>query len=107
MLNEGMFAGEGGYVLKPAGFRPGDGGTVRRTLDLRVEVLAGAGIPLPEDSDTAKGFKPYVKVELHVGDTPGPKGKTKAKRGVECSWSGERLEFNGVKGVVEGLAFVR
>lgn len=108
MLNEGMFAGEGGYVLKPKGYRAGDvEAPVKKTLDLRVEVLAGASIPLPEDDSTAKGFKPYVKVELHIDEAAGPKGKTKKKRGVDCSWGGEKIEFIGVKGVVDKLAFVR
>lgn len=108
MLNEGMFAGEGGYVRKPRGFRPGDTeGPVRKTLDLAIEVLAAASLPMPEDDDTAKGFKPYVKIELHSDDAAGPKGKTKNRRGIECSWGGERIEFKGVPGVVDQLAFVR
>lgn len=109
MLNEGMFAGEGGYVRKPRGFRPGDTDADKqlRTLDLVIEVLAAAALPMPEDDDTAKGFKPYVKIELHSEDAPGPKGKTKNRRGIECSWGGERVEFKGVPGVVDQLAFVR
>lgn len=109
MLNEGMFAGEGGYVRKPRGFRPGDTDADKqvKTLDLVIEVLAAAALPMPEDDDTAKGFKPYVKIELHSEDAPGPKGKTKNRRGTECSWGGERVEFKGVPGVVDQLAFVR
>lgn len=73
-LNEGMFAGSGGYILKPAGYRcakPGSGEdekqqhVVHRTLDLEIKVLAAQNLPLPPDT-TAKSFNPYVKVELHV-----------------------------------------
>lgn len=107
-MNEGMFAGEGGYVLKPKGYRPNDiEGPVKKTLDLSIEFFAGAELPMPEEDDTAKGFKPYVKVELHVGEASGPKGKTRAKRGIECSWEGEKVAFTGVKGVVDKLGFVR
>lgn len=108
MLNEGMFAGEGGFVLKPRGFRPGDREEpVRRTLDLVIEFLAAAALPMPEDDDTAKGFKPYVKIELHTENAPGPKAKTKYRRGIECSWGGERVEFKGVRDVVDQLSFLR
>ncbi|KAI9815410.1 MAG: hypothetical protein M1832_005480 [Thelocarpon impressellum] len=81
MLNEGMFAGEGGWVLKPPGYRSVDvpeGSTAaddtvgqaeaiaHKTLDLTVEVFAGQDIPLPPGDDSPKGFHPYVKIELHV-----------------------------------------
>lgn len=83
MLNEGMFAGEGGWVLKPPGYRstinPRDPATAERTpatsqaeairhktLTLRIEVFAGQSIPLPTGDDNQKGFHPYVKCEVHV-----------------------------------------
>jgi hypothetical protein len=110
MLNEGMFAGEGGYVLKPEGYRPGDAPPVFKKLDLTVEVIAAANLPLPDEGDTAKGFEPYVKVEVHTaGDNTKPadvKRKTRAKRGIECVWD-TKLEFEGVEGVIEKLTFVR
>jgi hypothetical protein len=111
MLNEGLFAGEGGYVLKPEGFRPGDAPPQYKQLDLTIEIIAAANIPLPDKNDKAKSFEPYVKVEIHVpGDVPNSKeklkGKTKAKRGVECAWN-EKLEFKGVQGVLEKITFVR
>jgi hypothetical protein len=109
MLNEGMFAGEGGYVLKPEGFKPGDPAPVYRKLDLTIEVIAAANLPLPDKSDTAKGFEPYVKIEIHTPNTPmatKTKRKTKAKRGIECTWD-QKMEFMGVEGVVEKLTFVR
>ncbi|KAI1395288.1 PLC-like phosphodiesterase [Hypoxylon fuscum] len=88
MLNEGMFAGTGGYVLKPEGYRgkkpvviademdpkeekkvapvPAPATILHQTLDLSVAVLAAQNLPLPEDDDKESGFKPYVKVELHT-----------------------------------------
>lgn len=108
MLNEGMFAGEGGYVLKPDGFRPGQPPPVFRKLDLTVTVIAAAGLPLPAESDKPKHFEPYVKVEVH---TPrdvkeNVKRKTKAKRGIECVWD-STLEFKAVEGIIDRLTFVR
>ncbi|KAI1141750.1 PLC-like phosphodiesterase [Hypoxylon sp. FL0543] len=85
MLNEGMFAGTGGYVLKPEGYRgrkpvvvesedgkekvapvPPAETILHQTLDLSITVMAAQDIPLPDDDDKASGFKPYVKVELHT-----------------------------------------
>ncbi|KAI0026210.1 PLC-like phosphodiesterase [Xylariomycetidae sp. FL0641] len=88
MLNEGMFAGTGGYVLKPEGYRalkpvaekgddrepvlappltdPKAQPILHQTLDLKISVLAAQNLPLPEAGDKASGFKPYVKVELHT-----------------------------------------
>ncbi|XDG06230.1 hypothetical protein ABKA04_005845 [Annulohypoxylon sp. FPYF3050] len=91
MLNEGMFAGTGGYVLKPEGYRgkkpvvieivegdekdkkeekvapvPASETIQHQTLELTITVLAAQNIPLPEHDDKESGFKPYVKVELHT-----------------------------------------
>ncbi|KAI0004385.1 PLC-like phosphodiesterase [Xylariaceae sp. FL0662B] len=88
MLNEGMFAGTGGYVLKPEGYRgrkpvaaadnkAGNDGKVvsaplsdppivHQTLDLKITVFAAQDLPLPEEDDKASSFRPYVKVELHT-----------------------------------------
>ncbi|PWW79283.1 PLC-like phosphodiesterase [Tuber magnatum] len=108
MLNEGMFAGEGGYVLKPESYRPGGKGIHedKRSLDLTIETIAAANIPLPEKSDSPKRFEPYVKIEVHTEAATGLKKKTKAKRGIECAWN-EKLEFKGIAGIVEKLTFVR
>ena len=108
MLNEGMFAGEGGYVLKPESYRPGSIGIheEKRNLDLTVQVIAAANIPLPEKSDSPKRFEPYVKIEVHTEPATGLKKKTKAKRGIECTWN-EKLEFKSIAGIVDKLTFVR
>ncbi|RYO74029.1 hypothetical protein DL764_011004 [Monosporascus ibericus] len=73
MLNEGMFSGEHGWVLKPPGYRSEDASMSqadaipRRTLLLSIRVLAGQHLPLPESvSDKPKNFRPFVKCELHV-----------------------------------------
>lgn len=83
-LNEGMFAGSGGYILKPEGYRCEKPTTStsttapeaaaaeqqqhvqHRTLDLEIKVLAAQNLPLPLDTSSAKSFHPYLKVELHV-----------------------------------------
>ncbi|KAI6373675.1 hypothetical protein MCOR25_003445 [Pyricularia grisea] len=84
MLNEGMFAGTKGYLLKPEGYRgsksaatptstPGQtqATAVRhRTLDLAIEVFAAQDIPLPTGDEKVKSFRPYIKCELHV-EEPG------------------------------------
>ncbi|KAI1750252.1 PLC-like phosphodiesterase [Xylaria castorea] len=90
MLNEGMFTGTGGYVLKPNGYRGkkiilSDTTEARPiatvpdndvaaapvilnyTLDLKVTVFAAQDLPLPHKDDKVSGFRPYVKVELHTG----------------------------------------
>ena len=88
MLNEAMFDGSGGWVLKPAGYlstniqnsnrslqaREVKGiGTesqvdaiCRKTLTLAVTILAAQDIPLPPDLKHVHSFQPYIKVELHV-----------------------------------------
>jgi C2 domain-containing protein len=91
----------------------------RKTLDLRIEVLAAQNLPLPPDDEDPKGFKPYVKVELHV---EGPderiseegqekegeyKARTKTARGRHPDFQGEVLKFSAIPEVVDQLAFVR
>jgi len=137
MLNEGMFAGEGGWVLKPEGYRSINGtqeegdrpsisqsdAILHKTLDLEIEVFAGQDIPLPEGDDTATSFRPYMKCEIHVerpGErTGGPiegggkskdgeyKRRTKTQKGIDPNFGGEVLSFRGIPGVVEELSFVR
>lgn len=73
-----MFAGSGGYILKPEGYRCSKPGAAaseteeekaqhvqHRTLDLEIKVLAAQNLPLPPET-SVKSFNPYVKVELHV-----------------------------------------
>ncbi|KAK2728800.1 phospholipase c [Colletotrichum kahawae] len=138
MLNEAMFAGTSGYVLKPEGYRCIKAGSpppapdaakdvpqiAYKTLDLQIDVLAAQNLPLPPGDTKVSGFKPYVKVEIHVESPeerlPGAhikndgheqegeyKAKTKSNRGIDPDFKGEELKFTGVPGVVEELTFVR
>lgn len=133
MLNQGMFAGSGGWVLKPKGYRSEDltktpsesqaDAIAHKTLSLSVEIFAGQNIPLPPDERKPGKFRPYVRCILHV-ESPqersgapieaGGKNKesklkhrTKTSRGIEPDFGGEKLDFIKVPGVVEELSFVR
>ncbi|KAF4457459.1 hypothetical protein F53441_509 [Fusarium austroafricanum] len=130
MLNEGMFAGTGGYVLKPQGYRPSrddeeevSNTIVRKSLHLTITVLAAQNIPLPPGDTSTRGFEPYVKVELHVegpdefhgGPVPNGgheregeyKARTRTHRGNMVDFAGERLEFPPMPHVVDELSWVR
>lgn len=63
MMNEAMFAGTGGWVLKPQGYRRVDGvvGDLRRTkFDLTVNVLAAQGLSPEEKAPDVSAIKPFV-----------------------------------------------
>ncbi|EHK15788.1 putative phospholipase C [Trichoderma virens Gv29-8] len=129
MLNEGMFTGTGGYVLKPEGYRPKltaaeDAATpitiTRKSVTLAFTFLAAQNIPLPAGEKSAKGFKPYIKVELHVEGSKNShaesdghvheseyKVRTKTHKGRDLDLGAEKLEFKNVPGLVEELTFVR
>ncbi|KAH7316483.1 PLC-like phosphodiesterase [Stachybotrys elegans] len=95
MLNEGMFADEKGWVLKPPGYQgtpaskcivTQDKAAPGRTLDLEITVFAGQNIPLDtEDDDNssrgASDMRPSIKAELHVEK---PEGQE--KEGHECTY---------------------
>ncbi|TGJ79468.1 hypothetical protein E0Z10_g9288 [Xylaria hypoxylon] len=136
MLNEGMFTGTGGYVLKPNGYRgdkppsePVEGAPavsppaiLHHTLDLKITVFAAQDLPLPRKDDKASGFRPYVKIELHTAPPHAPHGanheearakegeykaRTRTQKGLHPDFKGETLAFERVPGVVPELAFVR
>lgn len=129
MQNEAMFAGTGGWVLKPEGYRSTSEETTQKTavphhnLDFSIEFFAGQDIPLPASEDDPKDLKPYVKVELHVETeeerqaepVPGNgrsqkaeyKKKTKTYRTTNPDFGREIVRFDGVQGVSEELTFVR
>lgn len=118
MLNEGMFAGEHGWVLKPSGFRSDVSEPVEyKSLDLKITVLAGQHIPVPADQ-TEKNFHPYIKCELHVekdqeGSEPlsseDRKRRTGCRKGDHPDFGegGCVLRFPTVRKMVEELSFVR
>ncbi|KAI1076992.1 PLC-like phosphodiesterase [Whalleya microplaca] len=133
MLNEAMFSGENGWVLKPPGYRseewPASQDTAipQRSMDLIINVLAGQHIPLPEgaSSDNVRSFRPLVKCELHVERVedrsgafiegggrvrePECKQKTGAGKTDHPDFDTEKneLHFMGLQNVVEQLSFVR
>ncbi|ORY58059.1 PLC-like phosphodiesterase [Pseudomassariella vexata] len=81
-LNEALFSGTDGFVLKPAALRAGGSGSLAtgRKRKLRVHVAGATDVPLPEDRDQGD-IKPYVTCTLvHPADTlgndAGPKRKT-------------------------------
>ena len=134
MLNQGMFAGSGGWVLKPKGYRvkankmemgkeSQANAISHRTVSLTVDVIAGQDIPLPTGDTRPSGFHPYVKCQLHVEKPEERSGApieregrskedeykmvTKTSKGPEPDFGGERMEFLKVPGVVEELSFLR
>lgn len=122
MLNEGMFAGEHGWALKPPGYRTDPKEPIPfKTLHLKLTILAGQRIPIPEGQNE-KNLHPSIRCELHV-EKPGDKnieGMTKVRGGEwkhrtppakgdhpDFGQNGITLDFPQVDGVVEELTFVR
>ena len=73
MLNEGQFAGTGGWVLKPSGYREpsGDGGgtvpagepnsvPAQSKVELAMELLAGQDLPIPQEASKPEDLRPFV-----------------------------------------------
>ncbi|KAF2724424.1 PLC-like phosphodiesterase [Polychaeton citri CBS 116435] len=121
MLNDAMFAGTGGWVLKPEAYRSAGGGgaKVRRVdLDLSIKLLAAQGLA-PHDEKP----KVYVKCELHIesdiekdmGLIPEGghrkegelKQRSRTVTGQNPDFGQESLDFKGVHGIVPELSFVR
>lgn len=126
MLNEGMFAGEDGWVRKPEGYLgdnvDGQKPIKRQTLDLTIELLAGQNLPLPLGDRHPGGFHPYVKCQLHVDarsektinldekkdqSDENYKRRSKTAKGLDPDFGGETMLFSNVSGVMEKLSFVR
>lgn len=137
MLNEGMFIGSQGWVLKPRGYLSDNApanqkeiasenqadAITHKTLTLNIELLAAQDIPLPPNSKRPENLHPYIKCELHVekpaersgapieGGGKSKEGefkrKSKTRKGVEFDLGAERMEFRDIPGVVEELSFVR
>lgn len=64
-LNEALFSGTDGYVLKPAALRSGGDGSVTngQKKRLRVHVAGATDLPLPKGKE-ADDIKPYVTASL-------------------------------------------
>ena len=69
-LNDALFDGTGGYVLKPAALRSGSDGrlTTDRTTRLRLHVAGATDVPLPSDDVSADSFRPYLTCTLYHPD---------------------------------------
>ncbi|EHK16953.1 putative phospholipase C [Trichoderma virens Gv29-8] len=126
MLNEAMFAGEDGWVLKPAAYQGADKASVtldhaaKHTLDLTITFFAGRNIP-PEDGEDTSALRPIIKAELHIGedDKDGHehsyKQHTKAAKSSNPIFmsnshhknAGDKLQFLNIPMVVEELSFIR
>lgn len=132
MLNEGMFAGENGWILKPPGYQSASKGVTTKsgasasgTLDLSITIFLAQHIPTRsngtdgEDAKLARALRPVIKAELHVdrpdvGKDPNfseqsYKKKTSVKKTDHPVYgaNGEVLRFMGIPAVVEDLGFVR
>ncbi|KAI1308086.1 PLC-like phosphodiesterase [Xylaria venustula] len=80
-LNEAMFSGTEGYVLKPATLRAGGSGQLNtgRRKRLRLHIAGASDVPVPEGRD-AGDIKPYVTCSLmHPDDIDGNHQKNKTK----------------------------
>ncbi|KAF2260330.1 PLC-like phosphodiesterase [Lojkania enalia] len=80
-LNEALFAGSGGYVLKPAALRGGGSGELNtgKRKRLRLHVAGATDVPLP--TDRSDEIRPYLTCTLvHPSDlnSEPPKRKTAA-----------------------------
>ncbi|EZF71122.1 hypothetical protein H105_06744 [Trichophyton soudanense CBS 452.61] len=150
MLNKGMFAGSGGWVLKPSEYRGSaarssstssspqeqmaaavnDGGpngvqastSVRRKVNLSIEIYAGQNIMAGDGKSNHKSFHPYVACHLHVerpkdsihatskdydSSDPNYKCRTKTCSGADPDFGGQILQFPSAPGILEELSFVR
>ena len=134
MLNEAMFAGSDGWVLKPRGYQGISGkeelsklnqaeAMTHKTMNLSIVIFAAQNLPLPLNESRLEHFHPYIKCELHVekpeersgGQIVGGgrshdgehKRLTKVGEGIEPDFNGELVQFLGVGGVVEELSFIR
>ena len=79
-LNEALFSGTDGFVLKPAPLRSGGDGKLvsGRQKRLRLHIAGASDVPIPEGRD-ADDIKPYITCSLihpdDLGNNP-PKRKT-------------------------------
>ncbi|KAK7959759.1 uncharacterized protein PG986_004613 [Apiospora aurea] len=102
MLNEAMFDGSKGYVLKPDGYR-GDAARVRRHRPGGPGSALGGGAEL----------RPYVEVKLFADPHPLQlakreplAGRTEPAEGVDPDFRGQAVLFGDVAGVTPELSFL-
>ncbi|GKU11338.1 unnamed protein product [Fusarium langsethiae] len=130
ILNEGMFMGSDGYVLKPHGYchdghsDDDDVSIPSKTLErLAITVVAAQNLPLLKSTDDPTKFIPYVKIGFHTepdaflamtdeDQSPektkqvGYGGRTSKSKGTSPSFNEETIEFLNVDGVVPELSFL-
>jgi phosphatidylinositol phospholipase C delta len=72
-VNDALFAGSDGYVLKPAAIREGGSGNLNtgRTRKLRLHVAGATDVPITASHDEGE-IKPYVTCSLVHPSTTGP-----------------------------------
>ncbi|ORX95217.1 PLC-like phosphodiesterase [Clohesyomyces aquaticus] len=80
-LNEALFSGSDGYVLKPAALRGGGSGNLNtgRKKKLRLHIAGATDVPIPPKRDADHEIKPYLTCTLvHPNDLDNspPKRKT-------------------------------
>ncbi|KUI64329.1 1-phosphatidylinositol 4,5-bisphosphate phosphodiesterase 1 [Cytospora mali] len=103
-LNEAMFDGENGFVLKPPGYQSDSPATCqaevtgKKRLELCITILAGQHVPAPKVSDSSSGsitrpnvvavnnedFRPRVKGYLHVESPAERTSRRKVSRDQIC-----------------------
>ncbi|KAK8097113.1 PLC-like phosphodiesterase [Apiospora kogelbergensis] len=121
MMNDALFDGSGGYVLKPDGYRgPKPGVSApepevpgRDLNHFSVHVLAVQNLPLPPDARESNSMRPYLTMTLSVEPHPLETVKrepyvarTKTEQGVHPDFSQEVLSFDDIDGVTPELSFV-
>ncbi|KAF3923060.1 hypothetical protein ABW20_dc0105242 [Dactylellina cionopaga] len=111
-FNEAMFAGTGGYVLKPQSHLPNPAtpvsvASLEKDLDLKVTILAGQSLPLPKGTDKPKDFQPYVKVIVHTSQTVKQKLKVKHGKGQNYRWDKKNMLHFKAPAVIPELTFVK
>ncbi|KAK1958597.1 phosphatidylinositol-specific phospholipase C [Colletotrichum sublineola] len=80
-INEALFSGSEGFVLKPAELRSGGSGTLGNGTKkkLRLHVAGATDIPIPSDRDDDETIRPYLTCTLvhpHDLEMKPPKRKT-------------------------------
>lgn len=69
-MNDALFAGSAGFVLKPAHLRPDEQGQVpiqvkkKGKVELKIHVVGASNLPLPAERD-ADSLRPYVTASLY------------------------------------------
>jgi phosphatidylinositol phospholipase C delta len=113
-LNEALFSGHGGWVLKPPSLRAEPGQEPEKSkrggkVKMELEIVGGSELPMPEDAKKQGHLQPYVVVELLTSKGEYKKTEVYKKRkddehqGRNARWE-ERLTFEWED---EELVFIR